>query len=89
MAVVAATNDDGSDGEEEDYEYQDPVQLPNKTFRGNRLIGARAGEMKAEVPFIVLINDGEEFNAFNDNIGQGRISKRNHNITIFENRHFF
>ena len=77
MAVVADNNDDGSDGEEEDYEYQDPVQLPNKhkPFRGNRLIGARAGVMKTEVPFIVLINDGEEFNVFNDNLGQGRISK--------------
>ena len=55
-------NEDGEDGEEYDYDYQapDPDQHRNRTFRGNRLIGARTGDMRTEVPFIVLINKGED-----------------------------
>ena len=59
--------EDGEDGEdEEEYDYQDPdpEKLRNKTFGGNRLIGARVGKMRTEVPFIVLINNGEEFSFY-------------------------
>ena len=61
--LVVGQYDDSEDGEEDDYVYQepDPDQLRNRTFRGNRLIGARTGDMRTEVPFIVLINNGEDF----------------------------
>ena len=64
LTLVDGQYDGSADGEggEYNYVYHDPDPDQERTsFGGNRLVGARAARMRAEVPFIVLINNGEVF----------------------------
>ena len=61
----AGQYDGSADGGGGEYNYvyhdPDPDQERKTNFGGNRLVGARAARMKTEAPFIVLINNGEDF----------------------------